>query len=152
MSITRAQVETILVKRLGGWFTEADLAVTTVGTNADLNDPIGFALRRLDLTVANVTQVADSDLTGVAEADYDAFFDLAEWRALSNVARALARVDVTAGPLSQRYSQLRDAVMKAADAKRAEIESDYGFGAPQLSSGNIGLDITFKDLDAEIVT
>jgi len=150
MSLTRAQVETVLVARLEGWLSEAGLAVTHSGSNANLNDPIGFAARRLGASVSDVTNVTDTDLSALAAADYDALFDLAEWRALSNLARQLARVDVTAGPLSQRYSQLRDAVMEAADAKRTEIEADYGFGAPQLSSGNIGLDITFKDLDAEI--
>jgi len=152
MAITRAQVETMLVARLEAWLTEAAQPVTHSGSNAALNDPIGFAARRLGASVADVTNVADSDLSAIATDDYDALFDLAEWRALSNLARQLAKVDVTAGPLSQKYSQLRDAVTQAAEAKRTEIEADYGFGAPQLTSGNIGLDITFKDLDAEITT
>jgi hypothetical protein len=150
MALTRAQVEQILVERVGGWLTEAGLATTANGDNAALNDAIGYAVRRIGGTVANVTLVADGDLSGIAADDYDALFDIAEWRALENILKHLAKVDVRMGPLAQSYSQLRRDVMDAAKQKRGEIEVDYAFLGAQLQAGSIALDISLKDEDLEL--
>jgi hypothetical protein len=155
MALTRAQVETILVERLSGWMTEAALAVTHTGANASLNDPIGYAARRLGLTVANVTNVADSDLSAVGVDDYDCLFDVAELRTLENILRNLTRVDTTAGPLSQSFGQLRKDVQTAIDAKRAQIENDYAaqlVSGPQMQAGNLILDLSFTDDDLSFVS
>jgi len=67
MTITRANVESILIKRVGKLMTAADMDGSTVGgTNADLNDPIGRALRRIGYTTASIIAVADVDIAGVS--------------------------------------------------------------------------------------
>lgn len=45
MALTRANVEAILIRRLGGIFEAVGLdGATADGSNEDLNDPIGWAL------------------------------------------------------------------------------------------------------------
>lgn len=154
MPLTRAQVETILVRRLSGWMTEAGLTVTYAGANSDLNDPIGYALRRLGLSVADVTNVADSDLSAVDIDDYDIVFDVAELRAMQNILRQLTRVDTTAGPLSQSFGQLRKDVQTAINEKRAQIENDYAaqlVSGPQMEAGNLILDLGLTSDDLTFV-
>lgn len=151
MALTRAQFETILIDRVGGWLTEAGKDGTShEGANPDLNDPIGYAVRRLGGTVADPTNVADADLSGLASTDYDAGFDIAEWRALENLARGLRKVDTRVGPLSQSFSQLRRDVLQAASEKRMQIENDYGLLGATLQAGVLTLDIALKDDDTRL--
>lgn len=151
MAITRAQAEQILVKRLGGWMTEAGLEVTSAGGNKDLNDALGYATRKVGGTVASVTNVTDSDLAGISSDDYDALLDIAEWRTLTNLARGLGKVDTRVGPLAQSFSQLRRDVLDAAKEKRAQIENDHsGLLGASLEAGVITLDIALKDDDVEL--
>lgn len=150
MALTRAQCETILVKRLAGWMGEAGLDVSTAGANTDLNDPIGYAVRRLGLTVADVTAIADADLSAVDTDDYDIVLDVAELRTLETILRNLTRVDTTAGPLSQSFGQLRKDVQTAIEAKRTQVNDDYGdelFSGPQMEAGNLVLDLSLSDSD-----
>lgn len=151
MALTRAQVETILISRVGGWMSEAGLEVSTAGGNPDLNDAIGYAVRKVGGTVANVTNVTTTDLSGIASDDYDALLDLAEWRALTNLARGLGKVDTRVGPLAQSFSQLRRDVLEAAKEKRAQIETDHsGLLGATVEAGVITLDIALKDEDFEM--
>ncbi len=149
MALTRVQIETILLKRVGALLTEASLDTSSDGANADLNDPIGYALRQLGGTVADVTAVADGDLANVDADDYDELFDIAEWRALSNLEKHLTRVNIKAGPLSANYSELAERVHAMATAKRAELENDYGFGVAEIEAGVVTLDVLLKDRDIE---
>lgn len=151
MALTRSQFETILIGRLGGWLTEAGLDGTShAGANDALNDPIAYAVRRLGGTVANPVLVADGDLAGLASTDYDAAFDVAEWRALENLLRGLRKVDTRVGPLAQSFSQLRRDVLEAAKEKRSQIENDYGLLGATLQAGNITLDLSLKDEDTRL--
>lgn len=151
MALTRAQFETILIDRVGGWLTEAGKdGASHEGANPDLNDPIGYAVRKLGGTVANPVNVADSDLAGIASTDYDAVFDIAEWRALENLLQGLRKVDTRVGPLAQSFSQLRRDVLDAAKEKRAQIENDYGLLGATLQAGVITLDLAIKDEDTQL--
>lgn len=141
MALTRANVEAILIRRVGKLLTAADLNGTTMdGMNADLNDPIGYAVRRLGGTVASVVQVVDADLAGIASDDYDQLFDLAELRTLETIAGNLDDVDITLGPRSESLSQLASQVDKRIEKLAEKVQRIYGVDVGTLSAGVIGLD------------
>lgn len=150
MALTRAQVELVMVKRLSKLLDVAGLSTTTDGENDDLNDGIGFAVRQLGGTVANITHVGDSDLIGIAVGDYDALLDLAELRTLETIVNQFDKVDIRVGPLSTDYSDWADRAQKRLDAKRAQVLGQYGIGGSQMEAGVITLDITLKDVDAQL--
>jgi hypothetical protein len=139
MALTRANAESILVKRLSGWLAAAGLAVTSAGSNADLNDPIGWAIRQMGLTVDDVTAVDDGDVARVGASDYDQLFDLGELRTLETIQQNLDDVDIEVGPRSERLDQLAGRVAKALERKRAQVQRDYGTGLGSLEAGVITL-------------
>lgn len=126
MTLTRANLETILVKRASAYMSAAGMAITYVGTNADLNDPIGYALRYAGYTVADPAGVADADIAAIGDEDLDAVLDIAEFRLLKNISGNLALVDITTGPISEKLSQLSAALEKRIDKLSAEIALSYG--------------------------
>lgn len=148
MTLTRAAAETILIRRLGGLLTGAELDGTTAsGSNTDLNDPIGWAVRRCGGSVVNFASVADADVATVASADYDQLLDLAEFRTLVSISGNLAVVSITVGPRREELSDLVDLVEKRLARKRKQIESDYAFGLGTLEAGVISLDFASKGTD-----
>lgn len=145
MTITRADVETILIRRCGSLLTAADLDGTTIdGTNVDLNDPIGVALRNMGYTVVSITNVADSDLESVPDEDIDQLLDLAELRTLESIEGNLDDVDIQANGRSESLNQLSARVRMKIDTKRKAIESQY-VGLGTLDAGVITLDFMEKD-------
>lgn len=139
MSLTRANCETILVKRLGALLSEASLAVTIVGSNADLNDPIGWAVRQCGGSVASVTSVADADVATVAASDMDKLLDLAELRTLETISGNLAGTDIKVGPRSENLDLLAQRVEQRLARKQTQLQRDYGFGLGTLEAGVIRL-------------
>lgn len=130
MAITRINVETILVARVGALMTEADLDGSTVdGTNADLNDPIGVALRDMGESVADVSDVADTDLSGVVETDYNELLDRVELRTLESIEGNFVLVDVTAGPRSEKLSQMASFIQTRKTQLLDRIREQHGVGA-----------------------
>lgn len=145
MPITRAQIETILIRRCGKLLTAAGLDGTTVtGANPDLVDPIGFALRYIGLNPASPTVITDSDLSQVPIDDYDQLFDVAELRTLENVQGNLAIVNITVGSRSESFSDLSSRLNAAIERKRAQVLQDYGATALSIEAGNVALDIMQK--------
>lgn len=128
MSITRAQAEFTLVDRCGTIMTAAGLDGTTVsGSNADLNNPLWFGIKRLGYSVSSLVAVADADLVSIGAADEEAFFDLVELRTLENCLNAsIALVDITVGPRRESLSQLASRLQSVCDRKKAQILADYG--------------------------
>lgn len=143
MALTRAPAETVLLKRVGVLFTAIGLDGTTDdGTNVDLNDPLGYALRRLGYSVATITAVADADLAAVGTDEYDALLDLAELRALESAwSAALTLVDLAVGPRKEALGQLAQGLEKLLARKRAQVEQDHGLGMT-LTGGYLSLDFT----------
>lgn len=137
MSLTRIQTETVIVKRLGPLMEAAGMAVTIVGTNADLNDPLAWATRMLGHTTADVSTVTDAELAAVAVADYDDFLVLAEYRTLQNILGALDDVDIVVGPRAEKLSQLA----AQAENKLKRLSPLVEGFAHSLETGYITLDI-----------
>lgn len=139
MTVTRANVESILVRRVGTWLTAAGLDGTTVnGTNADLNDPIAQALLQAGYTVATITSVADADLASVPNADIPMICDLAELRALETAAQAFSTQEVSGYGYSVKTGSSIDAAIARANAR---IAQQYGLGAGgMISGGTLTLD------------
>lgn len=147
MALSRAQAESILIRRGGTLLTAASLDGTTVsGSNADLNDPLASALRQCGLTVANIASVADSDISALADTDIDKLLDLAELRVLESCLGNLDLVDVTAGPIKESLGQLGSRLEAAITRKGRAVEKKYGIGLGTLSSGLI--DLGFQQQDA----
>lgn len=137
MSVTRAAVETVLIRRTGKLLTAASLDGTTVdGLNDDLTDPLSEALRQLgypaSLTAPDVTQVADDEIGQL--------LDVAELRTLENIAGNLDLVDVKSGPEWEYLDQLRKGVEMRITRKRTANERAYGTGLGSLTAGVLTLD------------
>lgn len=150
MALTRANVETILIRRSGALMTAAGLDGTTVaGTNVDLNDPIGVAIVAVGGSVTSRVLVADADVATVATASYDQFLDIAEYRLLQNISGNLSDVDITVGPRSEKLSQLATHLNKMLDRKKDALENQYGYNAGTLEAGVLTL--SFADHDEDVV-
>ena len=144
MSLTRANAEVVLISRAGNLMTAAGLdGVTVDGTNSDLNDPIGYGIRKVGGTVADVTNVADSDLTSISSDDYDEFFDYSEYRLLQNIAGNLDDVDIRVGPQEQKLSQLADFLDRRIERLKSKLEAEYGLGYATITAGYI--DLNFQE-------
>jgi hypothetical protein len=138
VTITRASVETILIQRAGAYLTAASMDGTShAGTNESLNDSIGYALRKIGYSVADITLITDADLAGVSEVDQ--LLDLAELRTLDNILGNLALVDITLGPRKESLSQLASALEKRIARLHSYIELEYGIGMAELTGGVIEL-------------
>ncbi len=135
MAMTRANLETLIVKRLGALMEAAGLAVTIAGSNADLSDPLAWACRNVGGSTANVSTVTDSELASIPIASYDDTIDLAEYRTLKNLIGNLDDVDITTGPRAEKLSQLAD----QARAMLASMEDDIHeiFRAPTVGYINL---------------
>lgn len=140
MALTRAQAEVILVDRLGPMMSKAGMAVTFAGSNADLVDPLGWAIRRMGYTVATFGAVTDADLASVATADIDQLLDLAEYRTLLNISGNIALVDTKVGSREEKLSQLVPQIRELIRIRWTQLEEEYGVGTPSLEGGVIGLD------------
>lgn len=124
MALTRANVEFLLVARVGPLLTAAGLAVTVAGANADLNGPIGSALRALDYTVASAVLVADADVAAVTDAETNEFLDLATLFTLEAILENLDDVDLTVGPRSEKFSQLAEQIERRIERLRSILGLD----------------------------
>jgi hypothetical protein len=113
----------------------AGMAVTYAGSNADLNDPLGWAVFQLEGSVTDITAVADADLETVASDDERYITDVAELRLLDNILTNLELVDISVGPRSEHYDQLAQRIKGRRDKLRADLESEIGLGAAKLTTG-----------------
>lgn len=124
---TRANLESVLVKRAGAMMSVVSMAVTFAGSNADLNDPIGYALRQAGYAVANAFSVVDADVAEVTDADLDMVLDYAELRLLETISTNLAQyVDITNGPNSEKMSQYSTALDKRIEKLQTKVDASYG--------------------------
>lgn len=149
MSLTRANVESELVSRQQARMEAVDMDVTVAGSNPDLNNVIGFAIRRLGGSVASFSAVADTDLSSFEEKDYDELLDVAEYRLLLNIKGAWGKVDIQAGQLRENLSQFSKDLDADIAAKAAYLREVYGFGGSSLGAGAVDWDFAETQEDAE---
>jgi hypothetical protein len=147
MSLTRANTEAELVQRQKSRMEAVSMAVTFVGSNADLNSPIGFAVRKMGGTVASFSSVADADLTFLAEDDFDKFLDIAEYRLMQNIKGRWGMVDTKIGPRSESLSQFSEDLERDLTRKLSDLQSIYGFGGGSLEAGVVDYDFAETDED-----
>lgn len=145
MALTRATAETILLKRIGTLFTAVGLDGATIGTNADLDDPLGYALAVLGHSVANLASVTTAEVA--AASDTAAFLDYAELRALETAyGAALSLVDTTVGPRSEALGQMATRLEARIESKRDQVMRDHGLiGGATLTGGVLTLDFAEED-------
>lgn len=126
MAYTRAQVETLLLRRFGSFLTKVGMDGTTAnGTNTDLEDPILSGLHACGIYPADPTNLTDSDLTDVGNTNVNKFLDLAELRGLENIAGNNTLVDVKAGPLAESLGQLATTLEKRIARLQEKINAKY---------------------------
>lgn len=141
---TRANVESIIVARLGPLMTKAGMTITTAGANASLNDPIGWGIRQSGYTVASLALVTNVDVAGVATADLDTFLDYVEYRTLLNIMTNITMVDVKIGSRSEALSQLAEQIQKRLDW----LGGLLGLGVGELTTGLLYFDFAEHGGDA----
>lgn len=149
MTLTRANIEVIIVKRCGPLLTAAGMATTVSGSNADLNDPIGYAVRKSGGTVTNFVSVGDADITTIGTADNDQLLDLAELRTLESILGNLDDVDIRVGPRDEKLSQLRTDTEKRLERLQKRIADEYGIGGVTVEAGSVAMD--FADHNENLV-
>jgi hypothetical protein len=126
--MNRADAEVILIRRCGAVLIAVSLDGTTVnGSNADLNDPIWFALHRLGYSIVDISAVVDADVQAVVTDDFAPFLDIAELRTLETARNAATGlVDITIGPRRESLSQLAERLAKTIEEKQAQVYREYG--------------------------
>jgi len=137
MAVTRANVEYILVARVGALMTKASLDGTTVdGSNTDLADPIAWALQTAGYDVADITN-PDTAEVALALDDILEVSALAELRTLENILGNLDDVDTSVGPRDEKLSQLAEQVQRRLDWFSERVEQLWGHGAAPLTTGTL---------------
>ena len=137
MALTRATLEANLIRRIGHLLTVAGLDGTTVsGSNADLADPIAFALRELGVTVATLNNPTDAEVATVAADDHNQLLDVAEIRAMQTALNCvLDLVNTEAGNRVDEYSQLANGLQLRLDRAELRARRLYGWNAGTLEAG-----------------
>lgn len=142
MPLTLANIEAVLLRRVGKLLAAAELdATTSDGTNADLVDPIAWALRHCGMLLASPLAATDSELAQLEADRLDELLDYAELRTLETITTSLDDVDLTVGPRSERFSQLVAQVERALERKRSMVQRRYGVDVGTISSGSLLLGI-----------
>lgn len=140
MALTRANVEVILTKRAAKIMAFVSMAVTYAGSNADLDDPIGVAIRECGGTTTDVTAITDADVGTVAVADYDKLFDIAEYRLLSSIIGNFDKYGLKVGPRSGYQSQVREGIENRLKTLYEELMAKYGYTAASPEIGTVTMD------------
>ncbi len=143
MALTRAQIESVLVSRCKKRMVFVEFAITTSGSNADLNDPICNALQIMGVNPANIASIADGDLVTVTDAAK--LCDLAEVRLLENILGNSDKVTLQAASGTEHFSNFNEALEKIVARKQKELQAKYGIGLGSLSSGKLSLAFQSKN-------
>lgn len=135
---TRANAETALVSRASQKMTVIGFATTTVGTNANLDDPFFTALVGMGKTPAGAV-VADADIAALSTPEYVEFLERAELRLLESLYQNINFNDIQVGPRKISLNQLAEQLERAIRSKAAKVAAAYGDGVPALGKGFIRL-------------
>jgi len=150
MSLTRAQVEEDIVRRAKGKMSLVGMAITTAGSNNDLNNPLVVAFRACGLTPASQVPTTDADLVNLSDEQIDEFLDRAELRLFENIYGNIDFTDIQVGPRRKALGQLAEQVEKLISQKKEAIYSNYGEGQI-LSTGSLDLNTAETMCDNESI-
>lgn len=138
MALTRMEVETMLFRRLGPAMARADMSVVIDGSHPILGDAITFALMEWGYNApTNFTSPEDADLVQVAEADYQKFLGVCEWRLVKSILGNLDDTDEKLGPTGMWNSQFAKQMERYLDDLTARLISEFGWGPTTLSTGTL---------------
>lgn len=140
MALTRANAEFLTVAWLAPLLEAAGLAVTVAGANADLNGPIGQAIRDLGHTVTSAILVADADVAQITTAQTGEFLDACELHTMNAILGNLDDTDIAVGPRSEKLSQLAMQVERKIKRLLAAMGTAYGYGMATPDAGYITMD------------
>ena len=122
-----------------------EMDVTSEGSNADLNGPIGFSIRKCGGAVASFGAVADADISAFEEDEYDKLIDIAEYRLLLNIKGRWGKVDIRAGQLSENLSQFGKDLDEDIKTALENLRNIHGFGVGSISGGALDYDFAQTD-------
>jgi len=145
MSLTRANVESMLVHTYGEWLRRVGLdADTCNGTNADLNVVLEAALDARNVPIADRAAVTDDDLAGLPEGAAQRTYADARLACLEVILGHWARVDYTEGSNSQSLDQFRKGVEAERDALKKVVDLRWplptGVGGVAIGCMTSGVD------------
>lgn len=146
MILTRAQAEAVLVNRCGPFLEAAGLAVTTVGTNADLDDILRRTLALMGYAPTTIV-TADADLIDLStSALIEEFLDRAEVRALETCQGRLADPSLMVEGLIQVQSaDVGRAVTAALSARTAAVRIAWGEAGTGSTLGVQPISFAFQE-------
>ena len=138
MSLTRLQVEEVLFRRMGPSMFRAEMSTMHDGTNPNFADPITWSLLELGHNApVDITQPDDSDVAQVAEADYNYYLGVCEWRLCKNILGNLDDTDEKIGPTGMWSSQFAKQMERYLDDLETRLSNEYGWGPSTLSTGTL---------------
>lgn len=140
MAVTKQMVQQVLITRLGRVLTDLSFEIVLSGDLEYLEDPIGWGLRMIEISTADLSLVTNAEVASMSDDDVDEFLDYAEYRLIGNLVKNAPEVDVKIGHRSEEFSQLANRLIQMFDRKRTEIRQIYGFGLGGLTAGRIDLD------------
>ncbi len=126
MALTRANADTILLRRVAGLMDKAGIDSDGAAGTLTLGDGLAWAMRMLGYTPASYLTVVDGDLDDVASSSVDALLDLAELRTLESIGTMYASVTSKVGPLEERLSDLAGTIQALLVRKRAMVAAMHG--------------------------
>lgn len=105
MAITKAEVDSIIMDRVGGFLAEVR-RMTGDPAKPSPEPAIAWAVRKLGYSTGTLTKATDADLAGVPVTQADALFDLAEYRTLLSIQTNLTAVSNQTGPVRDEWNDL----------------------------------------------
>lgn len=126
MTLSRVRAETTMILRLKRYMVAAQMGITFVGTNTDLNDPLATALAQMGAPAVDPLAVTDADVAGIAALREVEYLDRVELRLLKNILGNLPDTDMSTGGKSEARNQLPERVRNMILDKEKQIALQYG--------------------------
>jgi hypothetical protein len=128
MSLTIAQVESVLIARRGPAMVACDLSANPLSDASPrlyLRDPLVSGLEMMGYATDDPAQAMDADLAGLARTEYRCLKDCAELRVLETCLGNFVDVDYTEGRDGRKLQQLRADLIVECARKEAQIRASY---------------------------
>ena len=132
MPMTRAQCETVIISRVGGWMRAVGMdGFTRDGSNVDLADPIGQMMRSIGYSMTDPINPSDADFTAIPSTSYEQALSVATLFTMRSILGRFSDVDEWAGTDKQSWDDFGKRVQSAIDDYQEDLKNRYGFGYRQ---------------------